>query len=200
MRLDEFLTGKAFFISAPRAVTFYCYRAMLDASHPGTKAVKTLLAFALAAASCVNGSTLVLAQAAHVSVFDNGDLLGTWDQSLTPSPDSSIFGKQSVVPIFNAKGDAAGFTDAYWFNNADYGGVALSSLSSINTTGLQSYTGLETAPVFVPGFYQEFIGQGNDYTVTISVPEPATWAMMLVGFGVIGFAARRRQSGSLIFK
>ena len=29
---------------------------------------------------------------------------------------------------------------------------------------------------------------------TSAVPEPATWAMMLVGFGAIGFAARRRVS------
>ena len=29
---------------------------------------------------------------------------------------------------------------------------------------------------------------------TGSVPEPATWAMMLVGMGTIGFAARRRQN------
>ncbi len=28
-----------------------------------------------------------------------------------------------------------------------------------------------------------------------SVPEPATWAMMLIGFGFVGAAARRRQSG-----
>lgn len=27
-----------------------------------------------------------------------------------------------------------------------------------------------------------------------AVPEPATWALMLAGFGMIGFAARRRQS------
>lgn len=27
-----------------------------------------------------------------------------------------------------------------------------------------------------------------------AVPEPATWAMMLAGFGMIGFAARRRSS------
>lgn len=27
-----------------------------------------------------------------------------------------------------------------------------------------------------------------------AVPEPATWGMMLAGFGLIGFAARRRQS------
>jgi len=30
-------------------------------------------------------------------------------------------------------------------------------------------------------------------TITPSVPEPATWAMMLLGFGGIGFAMRRRR-------
>jgi hypothetical protein len=30
---------------------------------------------------------------------------------------------------------------------------------------------------------------------TTAVPEPATWAMMLLGFGAIGFAARRRRKG-----
>jgi len=28
-----------------------------------------------------------------------------------------------------------------------------------------------------------------------AVPEPATWAMMIAGFGLIGAAARRRRSG-----
>lgn len=32
-------------------------------------------------------------------------------------------------------------------------------------------------------------------TVTTAVPEPATWAMMLVGFGLIGAALRRRGQG-----
>lgn len=39
--------------------------------------------------------------------------------------------------------------------------------------------------------------QGVQQVATFAVagvPEPATWAMMLAGFGMIGFAARRRQS------
>lgn len=32
-----------------------------------------------------------------------------------------------------------------------------------------------------------------------AIPEPATWAMMLVGMGMIGFAARRRQNVSVTF-
>jgi len=30
-----------------------------------------------------------------------------------------------------------------------------------------------------------------------AVPEPATWAMLLTGFGAVGFAARRRRSGAV---
>jgi len=30
-----------------------------------------------------------------------------------------------------------------------------------------------------------------------AVPEPATWAMMLLGFGAVGFAMRRRQRPAL---
>ena len=35
-------------------------------------------------------------------------------------------------------------------------------------------------------------------TVTINaVPEPGTWAMMLIGFGAVGFALRRRRTPQL---
>jgi hypothetical protein len=30
-------------------------------------------------------------------------------------------------------------------------------------------------------------------TITSGVPEPATWAMMIVGFGLVGSAVRRRN-------
>jgi hypothetical protein len=33
----------------------------------------------------------------------------------------------------------------------------------------------------------------SSFAVTPNVPEPATWAMMLVGFGGIGFAMRRNR-------
>jgi hypothetical protein len=34
--------------------------------------------------------------------------------------------------------------------------------------------------------------------VTSGVPEPASWAMLLIGFGGIGFAMRRRRLGALL--
>ena len=54
------------------------------------------------------------------------------------------------------------------------------------------------------GSFSDFIGIANDgvngtgATVTFqsggAVPEPATWAMMLLGFGAIGFTMRRRNA------
>ena len=34
---------------------------------------------------------------------------------------------------------------------------------------------------------------GGSITIRPAVPEPATWAMMLIGFGAVGFAMRRRR-------
>jgi len=39
----------------------------------------------------------------------------------------------------------------------------------------------------------EFNVNGNLYGATAAVPEPATWAMMLIGFGGIGFQMRRQR-------
>ena len=33
----------------------------------------------------------------------------------------------------------------------------------------------------------------TDFTVTAAVPEPSTWAMMLLGFCGLGFAAYRKK-------
>jgi hypothetical protein len=36
----------------------------------------------------------------------------------------------------------------------------------------------------------------DNYTVNAAVPEPSTWAMMLLGFGAIGFGMRRRKAAA----
>jgi len=41
---------------------------------------------------------------------------------------------------------------------------------------------------------------GKPYSLTVStVPEPATWAMFLLGFGAVGFAIRRRRTSASTF-
>jgi hypothetical protein len=38
----------------------------------------------------------------------------------------------------------------------------------------------------------------NIRVLTAAVPEPATWAMMILGFGLVGFAARRRREAHVL--
>jgi hypothetical protein len=50
--------------------------------------------------------------------------------------------------------------------------------------------------------YQSITGAGNVTSAigrqTMHAPEPGTWAMMLVGFGAIGFGLRRRSQPKLL--
>jgi hypothetical protein len=41
-------------------------------------------------------------------------------------------------------------------------------------------------------------GFSNSVIVPPPVPEPGTWAMMLLGFGGIGMAMRRRRRSSIV--
>ena len=112
--------------------------------------------------------------AALVVVDLDGSPSASWNLSLTPRPTSYSDGESSVIPVTGATGDLVGVTLVTW-HSADAGGAA---------------------PVFVPGIY----GEDGDDTITIgSAPETATWAMMLVGLGVIGFAARRRLKVGFAF-
>ena len=36
-------------------------------------------------------------------------------------------------------------------------------------------------------------GFGFDFAIGGAVPEPSTWAMMLIGFGALGYAGYRRR-------
>jgi PEP-CTERM motif len=52
----------------------------------------------------------------------------------------------------------------------------------------------------VTGFSRGAGSYGGNLTFTpnSAVPEPATWAMMLLGFGAIGFQLRRKRSGAAL--
>ena len=48
--------------------------------------------------------------------------------------------------------------------------------------------------VYYDGITPAFGGLPGNVTVTAAVPEPATWAMLILGFGLVGAAMRKRQS------
>jgi hypothetical protein len=98
---------------------------------------------------------------------------------------------------------SATISSYYSTTNALFGGTLLQS-SVFNGTGV--FTGANALNVTGP--WSETVryslnfngGVGSNFNGTANlraVPEPATWAMMLLGFGGIGFAMRRRRQPTL---
>lgn len=56
----------------------------------------------------------------------------------------------------------------------------------INCSGYFGFDGIHFAN-------QAHIGIGRDLVLALGVPEPASWALMIAGFGMVGGALRRRQ-------
>jgi hypothetical protein len=68
--------------------------------------------------------------------------------------------------------------------------------TSLNTTVGQAYTLRFDLSVF--GGINNGVRVSTGALTTGAVPEPATWAMMLIGFGGIGFAMRRQRKAALL--
>jgi len=49
-------------------------------------------------------------------------------------------------------------------------------------------------PMFSSDFGGEFAFSPGVFAATSAVPEPSTWAMMILGFAGVGFTAYRRKS------
>lgn len=91
--------------------------------------------------------------------------------------------------------------DGYWVYFVDLGTLTLPS----NGNASDAYLLTLGQDLALGGYIVGFINQSGAYGATAnsgailetgsSVPEPATWAMMLVGFGATGFAMRRSRRG-----
>ena len=64
-----------------------------------------------------------------------------------------------------------------------------------NISGVPIYTGVLNS-IVVTGVSRGFGSYGGNATfLPGAVPEPATWAMLIVGFGLVGAAMRSRKAG-----
>jgi hypothetical protein len=109
---------------------------------------------------------------------------------------SLVLGPQSISSFFILTGG----------NNVnpitfDLTGITLINRSTpnylgVSATGIFNWSGFDPTP----GVFQ-FSTQGTNVTSMSfsaqAVPEPATWALMLLGFGGIGMAMRRRRRPAL---
>lgn len=75
--------------------------------------------------------------------------------------------------------------------NGDQVSAGTNGLFSIYATAGEKFTGLT------------FSSTGNSFEIDNlavgGVPEPAAWALMIGGFGMVGFKARRRRSTNVVF-
>lgn len=100
-------------------------------------------------------------------------------------------GTGPVVGIFASPGLAIVLVPQYYVS-----GSLLSTSTGIFTNRTLSSLGLNVGTYVIP-----FGTQGDTFTVNVvanSVPEPASWAMMIGGFGLVG-AARRRRLNAIRF-
>ncbi len=138
----------------------------------------------------------------------SGSQSASFQLQSSPSPVGSFSGDDDVFWLDNVAGSyASGATlkDIYFYTSTIGGGLGFknynNSTYTLITDGPQLFTGLNTSPTFKLGTFllTQFNGPGQ-YTLTISnldavpgVPEPSTWAMMLLGFGAVGYRMRRRR-------
>nr|WP_315383461.1 PEPxxWA-CTERM sorting domain-containing protein [uncultured Sphingomonas sp.] len=150
------------------------------------------------------------ADAAPLTFTLKGDYSATWQVDAAPKPSDAADGFVFVLYDLPFANTASGMADVYFYNASQLGGLEIYDYSRskdiLFTAGPQLYTGLETAPVFRTGTFAlaDINGPGR-YSLTIAptaagaVPEPATWAMFIGGFGLIGGSMRRRQRANVRF-
>ena len=132
----------------------------------------------------------------------------TLDQSPTPDFVTSDYFRLTAQPFTLGNGFATQ-------GDIDFGtdGLLIVGDYIFRTSSLTPlFSGSTSNPTFLFGNYDLF-GHHRDvrgdealftHRLSISdvsaVPEPATWAMMLIGFGAIGFALRGRKEAGLTIR
>jgi hypothetical protein len=104
---------------------------------------------------------------------------GWWDGDQFQIFNNGVSLGVTSTPTFDGQNEAD-----HWF--AAYKNPAFSSRTWILGPGSYDITGIAVASP---------IGYGQGAVALGAVPEPATWAMFILGVGMLGFAARRRLSG-----
>jgi len=97
--------------------------------------------------------------------FANGSISGTQTGTATPTSTAGLFDVLLSYDILAGTGDFLGATG--------------------------SFTGMGTADTRIPPTQLSLAFTGN--IDAPAVPEPASWALMILGFGAIGWGSRRRR-------
>lgn len=148
---------------------------------------------------------LIMSPQAHAATLYfslTGGATANWQIDSNPIPD---FSSAVTFAVDNVPGTYAGVagTRSIRFYTSDIGGGLLLLVDPItnftaNLFGAQLFSGPTTNPTFKLGTFALTSGPTNQFSLSISetaavVPEPATWATMMIGFGLVGGVARYRR-------
>ncbi len=141
------------------------------------------------ATTCTFGNAIVTSGTGSFSSFTFGTTATFFTVSYDP------FTPQQIYTTTNALAQTASF---FTTSQIDVSARTIAGLTNYLMTdaGIASLTGFDdTAGTYLFTANQNGTVQGSfsATTVAAAVPEPATWAMMILGSGVIGLALRRRR-------
>lgn len=124
-----------------------------------------------------------------------------------------VTGRINPTAIISASNVLITFAGRGTYNEAEFNGILLKNLSRNNIGGFvldpsTTISGFDQSRLSFTSDSLSFNFEGlsiqatdrisaNVAFVTNAVPEPATWAIMLVGFGAVGFAMRRRKKDNV---
>lgn len=119
----------------------------------------------------------------------------SWTLPLSPVPDH-VAGSDLFV-IYNVafvRGNGTIFNDEIAFVRSSTTSDSSINLGNISVLGPAVFTGPSSAPTFKLGSFAMTDINLDPAPLTIAaVPEPASWAMLVAGFGLAGAVQRRRR-------
>jgi hypothetical protein len=145
-------------------------------------------------------STVVTPLAPHSGSFNAS--LGPFATAGTLSQDlNTVAGQQYMISFWlrNSFGDVGNHFTAV------FGGNQLFNLSDSPTFAYAPFSFVATANASLSTLLLDFrndtsfwyLDDVSAVALTPAVPEPASWAMMISGFGLVGFAMRRRATSGV---
>lgn len=141
---------------------------------------------------------------------NSGGYNAIWQMSSTPTPDQTVpdqgFAIFRVAGNFPGAIEGAAYLDFFSFDNG--GGLSIADADEptlfVSLSGAQLYSGGEATPLLSKGTFALTDADGvPGYSLRVAdvgavVPEPATWALMILGFAAAGGAMRRRTRRATI--
>lgn len=165
--------------------------------------MKTILMTAAALGAI---ATATSAQAAISTIsFQSTAYNFTLGVDTMPAPATSGAGYFYIAPVLGTfNGNAFNFNHFAFTAQPDYtAGFTYNGIINEIFGNAQLFSGATSAPTLLAGVYNLTRANGTTGVLTISsdtgaVPEPATWAMMTLGFAAMGLAMRRKKVSTRI--